>query len=119
MSADSGIWPSPSSDMYRANCDHSVQRLGGIYCLSVVGWLFTIVFTYLGFACMIVGEPFFPVRAYLKAPLPMWSSHICCTDTPPPPSSLKLITGLLEFHYPSFYNSSIIACLSNGHYCSG
>ncbi len=56
MLADSDIWPSPSSDMYRPHCNHSVKRFGGIYCLSVVGWLFTIVFTYLGFACMILGE---------------------------------------------------------------
>jgi hypothetical protein len=41
--------------MYRPHCNHSVKRFGGIYCLSVVGWLFTIVFTYLGFACMILG----------------------------------------------------------------
>lgn len=52
---DSGIWPSPSSDMYRPHCNHSVKRFGGIYCLTLVGWLFTIVFTYLGFACMILG----------------------------------------------------------------
>lgn len=36
--------------MYRNNCDSA-----GIKCLSVVGWLFTIVFTYLGFACLLVG----------------------------------------------------------------
>lgn len=41
--------------MYRSHCNHSVHNLGGIYCLSIVGWLFTIVFTYVGFACMIIG----------------------------------------------------------------
>ena len=54
--ADSDIWPSPGSDMYRPHCEHSVHNLGGIYCLSLVGWLFTIVFTYLGFAMMITGQ---------------------------------------------------------------
>ncbi|KAK9813126.1 hypothetical protein WJX72_009501 [[Myrmecia] bisecta] len=52
---DAGIWPSPGSDMYRPDCDHSARHLGGITCLSLVGWLFTIVFTYLGFACLIAG----------------------------------------------------------------
>ena len=42
--------------MYRPHCEHSVHNLGGIYCLSLVGWLFTIVFTYLGFAMMITGQ---------------------------------------------------------------
>lgn len=26
--------------------------------MTLVGWLFTIIFTYIGFACMIAGEPF-------------------------------------------------------------
>lgn len=54
--ADSGIWSGPSSAMYRPNCGHSERRLGGIMCLSVTGWLFTIIFTYTGFACMIIGR---------------------------------------------------------------
>ncbi len=41
--------------MYKPNCGHSERRLGGITCLSLTGWLFTIVFTYIGFACMITG----------------------------------------------------------------
>jgi len=52
---DSGIWSGPSSSMYKPNCGHSERRLGGITCLSLTGWLFTIVFTYIGFACMITG----------------------------------------------------------------
>lgn len=43
--------------MYRPNCGHSAHGLGGLTCLSITGVLFTIVFTYTGFACMIVGEP--------------------------------------------------------------
>eukprot|EP00884_Botryococcus_braunii_P007624 jgi/Botrbrau1/16863/Bobra.150_2s0082.1 len=50
---DANIWPSPSSDMYRDDCD--VHHLDGIFCLSLVGWLFTIVFTYSGFACLVGG----------------------------------------------------------------
>ncbi|KAL3148151.1 hypothetical protein ABBQ38_014433 [Trebouxia sp. C0009 RCD-2024] len=53
---DSDIWSGPSSSMYKPHCGHSERRLGGITCLSVTGWLFTIVFTYAGFACMITGE---------------------------------------------------------------
>lgn len=52
---DSGIWSGPSSAMYRPHCGHSERRLGGITCLSVTGWLFTIIFTYTGFACMMIG----------------------------------------------------------------
>lgn len=42
--------------MYKPHCGHSERRLGGITCLSLTGWLFTIVFTYVGFACMITGN---------------------------------------------------------------
>jgi hypothetical protein len=49
--------------MYRSPCYGPRGRpitdrhgFHGIWCLSVVGWLFTIVFTYLGFACLIVGK---------------------------------------------------------------
>lgn len=56
FSADSGIWAGPSSSMYKPHCGHSERRLGGITCLSLTGWLFTIVFTYIGFACMITGK---------------------------------------------------------------
>ena len=54
--ADSGIWSGPSSSMYRPHCGHSERRLGGLTCLSLTGWLFTIIFTYVGFACMITGN---------------------------------------------------------------
>lgn len=54
--ADSGIWSGPSSSMYKPHCSHSERRLGGITCLSLTGWLFTIVFTYVGFACMVTGR---------------------------------------------------------------
>ena len=42
--------------MYRPDCG-PVRGLHGLECLSLVGWLFTIVFTYLGFGCMVAGEP--------------------------------------------------------------
>jgi hypothetical protein len=48
--------------MYKPDCGHSERRLGGITCLSLTGWLFTIVFTYIGFACMITGGPAAPVH---------------------------------------------------------
>lgn len=54
--ADSGIWSGPSSSMYKPHCGHSERRLGGLTCLSLTGWLFTIVFTYVGFACMVTGN---------------------------------------------------------------
>lgn len=52
---DSGLWPEPGSSMYRPDCPHSVHGLQGITCLTLVGWLFTIVFTYSGFAFMVAG----------------------------------------------------------------
>lgn len=52
---DAGIWPSPGSDMYLPDCPHSVHGFGGLTCLTLVGWLFTIVFTYTGFGLMMVG----------------------------------------------------------------
>ena len=48
--------------MYKPNCGHSERRLGGITCLSLTGWLFTIVFTYIGFACMITGGSAAPLH---------------------------------------------------------
>ena len=45
--------------MYKPNCKYSERHLGGILCLSLTGWLFTIVFTYLGFLCMITGKTAF------------------------------------------------------------
>lgn len=52
---DADIWPAPGSSMYREDCPHAVHGFQGITCLTLVGWLFTIVFTYSGFACMMAG----------------------------------------------------------------
>lgn len=52
---DAGFWPSPGSDMYRPGCDRSVSNLGGITCLTPIGVLFSLVFTYAGFICLIAG----------------------------------------------------------------
>lgn len=49
---DAGIWTGESSRMYRGDCS-SVSGLHGILCLSVTGWLFSIVFTYSGFILMV------------------------------------------------------------------
>jgi hypothetical protein len=54
--ADSGIWDGPSSSMYRPDCG-PVRGLSGMRCLSLVGILFTIVFTYAGFGLVIAGVP--------------------------------------------------------------
>lgn len=51
-------WPEPGSDEYRPDCHEETYA-----CLSVVGWLFTVVFTYLGFALLVVGT--------------MWNANIC------------------------------------------
>ena len=41
--------------MYRPGCDRSVSNLGGITCLTPIGVLFSLVFTYAGFICLIAG----------------------------------------------------------------
>lgn len=46
---DAGLWTDESSMMYRSNCDHADVR-----CLSVTGFTF-LMFTYVGFACMLGG----------------------------------------------------------------
>lgn len=51
---DGGLWDGPSSHMYRPDCG-PVSGLHGFLCLSLTGWLFTIVFTYSGFGCMLAG----------------------------------------------------------------
>lgn len=43
--------------MYRPGCDRSVSNLGGITCLTPIGVLFSLVFTYAGFICLIAGAP--------------------------------------------------------------
>jgi len=58
---DANVWPAgqwPGSSQYRSNCE--VEDMA---CLSVVGWLFTIVFTYLGFTLLFIGT--------------MWNANIC------------------------------------------
>jgi len=55
---DTNIWPSPGSSEYRHGCPDEA-----IHCLTVLGVFFTIVFTYLGFALMIVGT--------------MWNANLC------------------------------------------
>ena len=52
---DAGIWTGSSSRMYRPDCG-PVNGLHGVWCLSATGWLFSIAFTYSGFALMVVGE---------------------------------------------------------------
>lgn len=47
---DASIWPSPGSDEYRPDCTPD-----GIRCLSLIGWLFTIVFTWSGFLFLLLG----------------------------------------------------------------
>lgn len=41
--------------MYKDYCKYSLHGLSGIRCLSVIGWLFTIVFTYTGFVFLLIG----------------------------------------------------------------
>ncbi|KAJ9517555.1 hypothetical protein QJQ45_024960 [Haematococcus lacustris] len=42
---DAGLWTGPSSSMYRDDCDE-VSGIHGLACLTLVGWLFSILFTY-------------------------------------------------------------------------
>ncbi|GLC35409.1 hypothetical protein PLESTB_000567700 [Pleodorina starrii] len=49
---DSDIWTGPSSRMYRDHCG-PVSGLHGFWCLSITGWLFSIVFTYSGFVLLV------------------------------------------------------------------
>jgi len=54
-------WPAgqwPGSSEYRPDCEDETFR-----CLSVLGWIFTVVLTYLGFAFLVVGT--------------MWNANIC------------------------------------------
>jgi hypothetical protein len=47
---DIGAWPPPGSSQYRWDCDSESIR-----CLSVVGWIFTIGCTYIGFTLLVIG----------------------------------------------------------------
>jgi len=58
---DQDVWPAgpwPGSSQYRPGCETEDME-----CLSVVGWLFTVVFTYSGFAILFVAT--------------MWNAKIC------------------------------------------
>lgn len=55
MHADAGIWVNGSS-MYKEHCKYSLHGLSGIRCLSSIGWLFTVFFTYTGFLLLLIGE---------------------------------------------------------------
>ena len=50
--------------MFVDDCPYSERGLGGFRCLSAIGWLFTIVFTYTGFALLIAGEPCPPFECF-------------------------------------------------------
>mmetsp|Transcript_11089 Transcript_11089/g.15100 ORF Transcript_11089/g.15100 Transcript_11089/m.15100 type:complete len:147 (+) Transcript_11089:341-781(+) len=54
---DSGLWSGPSSSMYDESCCalHSCHGMHGLGCLSVTGVFFTIIFTYSGFLCLLIG----------------------------------------------------------------
>lgn len=60
---DVDIWHRPSSNQYLSDCGSE-----SFECLTVVGWLFTVVFTYSGFALLVCGS--------------MWHANICmkCTQ---------------------------------------
>lgn len=47
---DTGLWPPPGSSQYRSDCSEE-----NMACLSVIGWLFTVVFTYSGFIFLMIG----------------------------------------------------------------
>jgi len=54
-------WPSgpwPGSSEYRSDCHEETFK-----CLSPLGWIFTVVLTYLGFGMLVVGT--------------MWNANIC------------------------------------------
>jgi len=47
---DLNWWPYPGSNQYRDNCPYE-----NMSCLSVLGWFFTVVFTYTGFILLFIG----------------------------------------------------------------
>lgn len=52
---DSGVWPQPGSSMFIDSDDcQDVSGFKGMWCLTAVGWWFSIVFTYSGFSLLIV-----------------------------------------------------------------
>lgn len=54
------IWKAPSSSQYRWDCEAGVESF---VCLSVVGWMFTVIFTYMGFTLLLVAT--------------CWNARIC------------------------------------------
>jgi len=55
-----GVWPSPGSSQYDPTCEAEIESF---VCLSTVGWLFTIIFTYCGFALLFSAT--------------LWNARIC------------------------------------------
>ena len=50
---DAGIWPEPGSSMYIDDDSCDIHGLHSFFCLTPVGWLFAIFFTYTGFGLMV------------------------------------------------------------------
>lgn len=50
---DSGIWPEPGSSMYIDDDSCDIHGFHSFFCLTPIGWLFAIFFTYTGFGLMI------------------------------------------------------------------
>jgi hypothetical protein len=61
VAQDIDLWPAgpwPGSSQYRPDCHEEDME-----CLSVVGWIFTVVFTYSGFTLLFIAT--------------MWNAKIC------------------------------------------
>ena len=73
---DSGIWPEPSSSMYidDDNCSHA--GFHSFLCLTPVGWIFAIGFTYSGFA-VLVGSILWSTNLFGKLHR-AWSGALDC-----------------------------------------
>lgn len=55
-----GVWPAPGSSQYDPTCEAEIESF---VCLSTVGWLFVVVFTYCGFALLFTAT--------------LWNARIC------------------------------------------
>lgn len=55
---DTGFWPAPGSSEYKEGCHEET-----FHCLNTLGWVFTVVFTYLGFTLLMVSS--------------FWNANIC------------------------------------------
>jgi len=51
---DTDVWPAPGSNEYRPECAQTTSQ-ENIKCLSLVGWIFTIFFTWSGFVLLFIG----------------------------------------------------------------